>query len=224
MHENDMPRMARLVVPGYPHHVTQRGSRRQQTFFGKEDYHTYLDLLNRRLNACRVTVWAYCLMPNHVHLIVVPETASGLAELLRTAHARYARIINRAHDWQGHLWQERFHSFVMDDSHLLAAVRYVELNPVRAGLCGRPEDWRWSSVHAHLGAENDPIMPTCPMRTRVRDWREYLAEPVTDRQLDALRRHSSTGRPAGDDRFIKRVEALSGRRLARRNPGPKRGN
>lgn len=218
-----MPRMARLVVPGYPHHVTQRGSRRQQTFFRDGDYRTYVKLLAGRLRACRVTVWAYCLMPNHVHLVVVPETETGLADLFRTVHARYARTINETYGWQGHLWQERFHSFVMDEPHLLAAVRYVELNPVRAGLCPRPEHWPWSSVHAHLGTHDDPLMPTKPMHEFVRDWREYLAEPLSGEQLDVLRKHSNTGRPVGEKTFVRRLEALSGRSLVRNKPGPKPG-
>lgn len=216
-----MPRMARLVVPGYPHHVTQRGNRGQQTFFVDEDYQAYIDLLADRLRECRVTIWAYCLMPNHVHLVAVPGTKSGLADLLRMVHARYARGLNEAHDWRGHLWQERFHSFVMDERHLLAAVRYVELNPVRAGLCAHAEQWPWSSVHAHLDSHDDPLMPSRPMRALVSNWRAYLTGRVSADQLDALRRHSRTGRPAGEDAFIQRLEMLSGRSLRRRKPGPK---
>ena len=136
-----MPRRARLVVPGYPHHVTQRGNRRQQVFYSEDDYLAYLDLLRVLTDDAGANIWAYCLMPNHVHLIVVPQRSDSLAALFGLAHRRYARRINEAREWKGHLWQERFHSVVMDEAHLLAAVRYVELNPVRAGLCSRPEDW-----------------------------------------------------------------------------------
>ena len=135
-----MARLPRIVVPGLPHHVAQRGNRRQKTFFGDEDYAEYRRLLSRSCRACATQVLAYCLMPNHVHLILVPATESGLRDALWEAHRRYTRPINFRQGWRGHLWQERFHSFVMDERHLTAAARYVELNPVRARLCQRPED------------------------------------------------------------------------------------
>jgi len=118
-----MPRLARLVVPGYPHHITQRGSRRQQTFFDVADYRAYLDLMIRFKEGAGVEIWAYCLMPNHVHLVAVPQQAQSLARLFRITHQCYARRVNTARGWNGHLWQERFHSFVMDELHPLAAVR-----------------------------------------------------------------------------------------------------
>ena len=173
-----MPRMSRLVVPGYPHHITQRGNRRQQTFFGEADYRAYLSLIRKRMVAAGVEVWAYCLMPNHIHLVAVPARPESLAQLLRVVHHRHARRVNEAHGWSGHLWQERFRSFVMDETHLLAAVRYVELNPVRAGLCERAVDWPWSSVHAHEERASDGIVNVEPMLARVPNWRTYLgAEP-----------------------------------------------
>ena len=165
-----MPRLARLVVPDYPHHVTQRGARRQQTFFSSEDYRTYLSLLAEATLKSGVQVWAYCLMPNHVHLVVVPTTEDGLKNSFREVHRKYALKINRRSEWRGHLWQERYHSCVMDESHLLAAVRYIELNPVRAGICPEPEEWPWSSIHAHLGRKEDPVVTCEPMLDRIADW------------------------------------------------------
>ena len=216
-----MPRFARLVVPRYPHHVTQRGSRRQLTFFNDDDYSAYLDLLADQLPQANTVVLAYCLMPNHVHLILVPHNKDSLATLLRRTHARYARRVNQMHDWQGHLWQERFHSFVMDEEHLLAAARYVELNPVRAGLCQRADEWPWSSVHFHLHRCADRLISGCGMLSYVDNWQDYLDQSLSDSRLDDLRRHSRNGRPAGSQLFIKELEALSGRRLVRRKPGPK---
>lgn len=134
-----MARMARLVVPGYPHHVTQRGNRRQKTFFSIDDYASYIKLLAAAKSKAGVEVWAYCLMPNHVHLVVVPKTESSLAALFSDAHRRYTRRINAREGWKGHLWQERFHSSVMDENYLLSTVRYVELNPVRARLCDQAD-------------------------------------------------------------------------------------
>lgn len=129
-----MPRIARLVVPNHPHHITQRGNRRQRTFFDDSDYRACANLIAKIKAAAGVDVWAYCLMPNHLHIVAVPEHEDSLAKMLRVAHRRHALRVNAAHGWHGHFWQERFHSFVMDETHLLAAVRYVELNPVRAGL------------------------------------------------------------------------------------------
>ena len=216
-----MPRFARLVVPGYPHHVTQRGSRRQQTFFDEDDYSAYLDLIAEQLPRAGADVLAYCLMPNHVHLILVPHNERSLATLLRKAHARYARRINERHEWQGHLWQERFHSFVMDEEHLLAAVRYVELNPVRAGLCERADEWPWSSVHFHLHGSVDPLMGDDRMHQYIDDWATYLDETCLNAKIGQLRRHTRNGRPAGNASFIRNLEELSGRRLVRRKRGRK---
>jgi putative transposase len=127
--------MPRLVVPGYPHHVTQRGNRRQRTFFTEDDYRYYLALVFESARQAETEIWAYCLMPNHVHLVMVPNTEDGLRATLGEAHRHYTRHINYRQGWRGHLWQERFHSFLMDEDYLLATVRYVERNPVAAGLC-----------------------------------------------------------------------------------------
>ncbi len=129
-----MARLARVVVPGMPHHVTQRGNRRQPTFFRHDDYEAYLELMADRCREEGVAIWAYCLMPNHVHLIAVPETEEALARAVGEAHRRYTRRINFRENWRGYLWQGRFASFVMDEPCLLAAARYVELNPLRASL------------------------------------------------------------------------------------------
>src|SRR6202007_1096038 len=145
-----MTRLARVVVPGLPHHVTQRGNGRARTFFGDDDYVLYRDLLAKHCRAADVAVWAWCLMPNHVHLILVPSDADGLRRALAAVHRRYAGIVHARRKRTGHFWQGRFGSVVMDEAHLAAAVRYVSLNPVRARLAARAPDWRWSRVRAHL--------------------------------------------------------------------------
>jgi putative transposase len=180
-----MARRARLVVPGCAHHVTQRGNRRMETFFGAADYRAYLELLAAALEQTGVACWAYCLMPNHVHLILVPplaarpataERAAGpapedsLRACLGEAHRRYTRRINFRQGWRGHLWQERFHSFVMDAAHLLACARYVEQNPVTAGLAARAQDWPWSSARAHLAGRDDPVCRAAPLLERAARW------------------------------------------------------
>ena len=173
------------------------------------------------LSQAQVALWAYCLMPSHVHLVVVPETEGGLCNLFRKAHRDYTRRINFREGWRGHLWQERFHSFVMDENYLLATVRYVELNPVRAGLCPCAEDWPWSSVHAHLKGEDDDLVTVKPMLSLVNDWLEYLGQQDLDAHK-SMRMHTNTGMPLGEDALIEKVEAITGRDLRKRRPGPKR--
>lgn len=216
-----MARIARVVVPGYPHHVTQRGCRRQQTFFTTDDYRYYLKLLQNRAVDAGVSVWAYCLMQNHVHLVVVPDTVQSLSRFLGPAHRQYAVEVNRRMCWKGHLWQERFHSFVMDERHLLAAVRYVELNPVRAKLCASAFDWPWSSATAHLSGKDDALVAVGPMLERIENWEEYLSRPAAGVVDSDLRKHSRSGRPAGDDAFLDVLEAITRRRLKKRKPGPR---
>ena len=152
-----MPRVARLVLPGIPHHVTQRGNRSQRTFFGPDDYRLYQQSLRRWAGEARTAVWAWCLMPNHVHIIVVPEDETGLRRLFGPLHRQYTWQVNQREDWRGCLWQGRYGSVAMDEAHLHVCLRYVELNPVRAGLVERPEAWPWSSARAHLGLAGEGI-------------------------------------------------------------------
>lgn len=161
-----MPRPARQVLPGIPHHVTQRGNDRRRVFFDDDDNSLYLSLLRHYCRKSATVVWAWCLMPNHVHLILVPATEDGLRATLAPVHTRYAVGVNRRHDGCGHLWQGRFASVPMDEAHLHACLRYVELNPVRAGLVERPEAWPWSSARAHLGLARDRLTDLAAMRGR----------------------------------------------------------
>ena len=213
--------MARVVVPGMPHHVTQRGNRRQETFFGDEDYAAYLDLMTERCGEEGVAIWAYCLMPNHVHLIAVPETEQGLRRGIGEAHRRYTRRINFREKWRGYLWQGRFASFVMDEPYLLSAARYVESNPVRAELVADAADWPWSSAKAHLSARDDRLVRVAPMLNMVNDWRAFLDSSLPEEELRNLRNHARTGRPLGNATFVDRLEQLVGRVLRPEKPGRK---
>jgi len=150
--------MARAVAPRLPHHVTQRGNRRMEVFFCEADYALYLELMSAACQARSVEVWAYCLMPSHVHLIVAPESEDGLRRAIGDAHRRYSRHVNFREGWRGHLFQGRFASFVMDEAYLLTAARYVELNPVRAGLAAKPWQWKWSSAAAHRRGKDDRVV------------------------------------------------------------------
>ncbi len=213
--------MARLVVPNHPHHVTQRGVRRMATFLNDDDYRAYLKLVAEGCRSAGTVVWAYCLMPNHVHLILVPADENGLRAALGEAHRRYTLRINQREDWRGYLWQGRFQSFVMDQAHLIACARYVEQNPVRAGLAKRPEDWAWSSARAHLDGKNDGLVDVQPLLDLIPDWKDFLAQPQTPDTLEHLRKHGRTGRPNGDADWVKRLEKLTGRTLAKQKPGRK---
>jgi len=216
-----MPRLARVVVPGYPHHITQRGNRRQETFFCDEDYRAYIDLMAEWCLRCGIEVWAYCLMPNHTHLIAVPSSQEALRLGIGEAHRRYTRRVNFRERWRGHLWQGRFASFVLDDDYLLAAARYVETNPVRAGLAARPEGYRWSSASAHLAGQDDALVKTGPLLEIVGDWRAFLSEPTKEGDSTRLQRHERTGRPLGDEGFLRRLEGMLGRTLSPGKPGRK---
>ena len=217
-----MARMARVVVPGYPHHITQRGNRRQKTFFCDNDYAYYMELMCEFSEQVKTDIWAYCLMPNHVHLVMVPDKEDGLRAAIGESHRRYTRHINLRKDWRGHLWQERFHSFVMDEEYLLATVRYVERNPVTAGLCNLPEQWPWSSAQAHLNGKDDPLVKVKPMLDRVADWKSYLSD-VSENVVknEIINQHTRTGRPLGCDAFVDKLEALTGKLLAPARPGRK---
>lgn len=216
-----MARMARVVVPGIPHHVTQRGNRRQLVFFSDEDHQFYRRLLHEHCERCAVQVWAYCLMPNHVHVVMVPQRADGLHRALAEAHRRHTRHINFREGWRGYLWQGRFASFPMDERHLLAAVRYVELNPVRARLCDAPGDWPWSSARAHLSGHDDDLVSVPPMLSFVDDWGAYLSQRTDAGEWEAIRQHARTGRPLGSEAFIEDLEQVTGRPLKKQKPGPR---
>jgi len=208
-----MARLARLVIPGLPHHVTQRGNRRQQTFFNDGDYSAYLELMSEWCRGQGVEVWGYCLMPNHVHLITVPKTEDGLRRAIGEAHRRYTRRINFREKWRGYLWQGRFASFIMDEPYLLAAARYVELNPVRAKLTLDAEQWPWSSARAHLSGRDDRLAKVGPLLAMVNDWRGFLNSAIREEELRDLREHGRTGRPLGSATFVEYLEATVGRVL-----------
>jgi putative transposase len=214
-----MARLARIVVPHVPHHVTQRGNRRERTFFEDADYKCYRTMLGAAAKKAGAEVWAYCLMPNHVHLIVVPPDADGLRRTFADAHRRYTGLINARNRWTGHLWQGRFGAVAMDEAHLLAAARYVALNPVRAGLVGRARDWPWSSVRAHLDGADDALVTVKPLLERYGDF-----APLVDEERDdaaawaALRKSETSGRPVGSEAWLAQLEEKMGRSL-RPKPG-----
>jgi putative transposase len=217
-----MARIARIVVPKMPHHITQRGNRRQEAFFCEGDYREYISLMSAACNLHGVEIWAYCLMRNHVHLIAVPEKPESLRLAMGEAHRRYTRSINFRNKWRGHLWQDRFASFPMDEKYLLAAARYVELNPVRAHITADPLSYSWSSAKSHVLGEDDQLVKVKPLLELVSDWQAFLREGFEEKENQRLRIHERTGRPLGDETFLNKIENMANRVLHKQKPGPKK--
>jgi putative transposase len=227
-----MPRLARVVIPNVPHHITQRGNRRLPIFFCDDDRTAYLKLVAEACAASSTRCLAWCLMDNHVHLILVPESAGSLRAALGEAHRRYTRRVNFREGWRGYLFQGRFASYPMADTHLVAAIRYVENNPVAARMVDRAEDWPWSSARSHIAGrrlKDDPLTDVEALGAHVRNWRAMLrhgaelgdadaAGEALARQIEARLR---TGRPLGPEEWIARQEKALGRSLAPRKRGPK---
>ncbi|MBF0523407.1 MAG: transposase [Candidatus Omnitrophica bacterium] len=199
-----MSRTRRIIFEGHPHHVIQRGNRRQRVFFKDEDKKHYLDLLKKKCDKYSVLVWAYCLMDNHVHLVLVPSTSDGLAKAVGQTHWRYALQVNKRMKWRGHLWQERFSSFILHDKYLRSVMRYVEMNPVRAGIVAKAEAYKWSSAAAHVRNKVNPILSSFSMLENIKDWRLYL-EGEDEKELVLMHRHLSSGRPLGEVDFLKQL-------------------
>lgn len=216
-----MARLTRVVVPGIPHHITQRGNGGARTFFNDDDYAFYRDLLGERCRAAGVEVWAWVLMPNHVHMILVPHDTDGLRDALSKVHRRHAGRIHARQKETGHFWQSRFGAVAMDEVHLAAAARYVALNPERARLVARAQDWRWSSVHVHLNGGSDGVTTPGPLRDRFPRFAELLDNGALDARHTQLRQAESISRPLGAASFVAAIEAYTGRLLHRRTPGPK---
>ena len=159
-------------------------------------------------------------MPNHVHLVLVPTTPNGLRDAMKATHRQYTRHINFREGWRGYLWQGRFSSFPMDEKYLLACARYVEMNPVRARLVEKPEQWRWSSARAHLGIADD-LVDLTTLQSLVPDWAAFLADARGNEEYEDIRAGERTGRPLGSAHFVKKLEDHLGRPLARQKPGRK---
>ncbi len=217
-----MPKFARLVVPNCPHHITQRGNRRQRVFFCDSDKQFYLRLIRRLGMRFRITFLAYCLMDNHVHLIAIPPTKESLAHAIGEAHRLYTTAINIREEWKGYLWQGRFSSFPLSEFHLFLAMRYIELNPVRAKIVQKPEDYPWSSTRAHLGLARDPLIPNGQRPLNIIDWRAYLDEACDPQFPSLFKIHQKTGRPMGDNDYLRNLEILTGRKLLPQKRGRKK--
>jgi putative transposase len=221
-----MPRLPRLVIPGLPHHITQRGVRSPGIFIDDADRNLYLELMRDECARQGCSILAWCLMSNHVHLVVVPEREESLALGIGMAHRRYTRARNSRKGVRGHLFGGRFHSCVLDEKHLMRSARYTELNPVAAGIVDTPGAYAWSSAALHLGARGtDPLILPEDRRLpylgepMLRHWRKFLRNGVEETQAKRLEEHVSSGLPLGARDFVKKLEASSGRQLFPRRGG-----
>ena len=224
--------MARVVIPQVPHHVTQRGNRRMPVFFSDDDRQEYLALLADYAQESGTRCLAWCLMDNHIHLVLIPRDADGLRSMLGEAHRRYTRAINFREGWRGHLFQARFASYPMDDTHLMVAIRYVEQNPVAAGLVVDGADWRWSSARSHIlgkRTSDDLLTDVGALSQHVPNWRAMLRHGLEAGALTAagediaktIESRLNTGRPLAAPDWIAEHEARLGRHLSPQRPGPK---
>jgi putative transposase len=209
-----MARLARSVIAGYPHHVFQCAQNEQIVFESTGDYRLYLGWLRHYAVRYGVDIWAYCLMPNHVHLICVPKAESALARAINTLNMRYAQYFNSRHATKGHLWLPRFMSCVLDAQSVQEEVRFIETNPVRACLVSEAHDYLWSSARAHVIGTPDAVLNEInKLKAMIPDWRAFLREKAEQAVLNRTRARLRTGRPAGDPEFLRMLEAIAGRRL-----------
>ncbi len=215
-----MPRIARVCVEGYPHHITQRGNNKEKTFFDDEDKRFYLNALKRYKDKYKMKILAYCLMENHVHILAVPENKISLAKGIGGTNLLYTQYINRKYNRSGRLWQNRFFSSVVEENlYLWAVVKYIELNPVRVNIVKEAEDYQWSSAKAHILGAKDDILSTEDYfnEKEIEFYRTFLKQE--DKKFNTfIRKAMSTGRPLGSENFIKKLE-----RLLKRELFPKKG-
>ncbi len=214
-----MTRPPRFTIPGCPHHVVQRGNRKVNVFQDDSDRLVYLRIMRDACALHHVDVWGYSLMDNHVHLVQVPETEQSLSRTIRDAHSEFSRYLNTKYRLVGHAWQGRFKSIPMDEDHCRNALRYVERNPVRAGLVQRAEDYLWSSAAAHCGLRDDLLLSgVCPLVSEIKDWAEWLK--VEERESeDLIRLCTKMGRPLGSKEFIDQLEIKTGRKILPKRRG-----
>jgi putative transposase len=214
--------MARVVLPGVPHHITQRGIRRFDVFRDEADREMYLKLLRESCQRFHLRIAAYCLMTNHVHFVAIPGRSDSVGRTFHRCHGVYAKRFNSKYTLTGHLWQARPFSCALDEEHFRAAVRYVERNPVRACMVDRAEDYPWSSAAAHCGLREEALLAVDQTPAEeTGSWSRWLEFNNDDEIDDAIRERTFTGRPCGTEAFVSSAEQSLGRQLKPKKPGPK---
>jgi putative transposase len=221
--EETMTEFVRIVVPGCPHHLVHRGNRKANVFRDDSDRLVYLRLMRDACKEHRTFIWGYTLMDNHVHHVAVPEHEESLGKTIQAAHGEYSKYFNIKYGLVGHAWQARFKSSPMEWAHCRNAMRYVERNPVRAGLVERAEDYLWSSAAAHCGLRDDLLLSgECPLVLEIANWSAWLSDPDNEAEQEIIRRQTQIGRPLGSNIFLRELEQKTGRKLLPQKRGPKR--
>ena len=222
IHTDSMARQARIVIENTPHHITQRGNRGEHIFFEKSDYQTYIEILNEQCVRFHVSLYSYCLLPNQIHLIVIPKKANLLSRAIGETHRRYTNHINLRKNWRGHLFQDRFFSYAMDDQYTLRAIRYIETLPVTLKLTPYPEKYLWSSAKSRIKIHNkDTLIKSLTTFDAIHDWENYLSRPMDKDEMNQIQRHLQTGRPRGSHIFLDNVEQKIGRSVRPQKRGRK---
>ncbi len=213
-----MARQNRIIASEFPYHVTQRGNNKSLTFLCDDDYVKYLSLLEKYKNIYSLEIYDYSLMPNHIHLECVPRKIESLSKTLQLCQMCYAQYFNKKYQHIGHLWQSRFFSCLLDQNHLYNISKYIETNPVRAGLVKKAEDWPWSSARDHLNISNGHLsLSPIENLIKVDDWSNYLEKGLKQSDLENIQKHTFSGKPLGDEPFIKKIEKICKKSL-KRNP------
>ena len=216
-----MPRIARIVGVGYPHHIVQRGNNRERVFLDPGDYERYLSFLSKYSEEKEASVLAYCLMPNHIHLLVRPSEAEALPKMMQGITLCYSKYFNGENGRTGRLWECRYHSTVVDgDSYLWTVSKYIENNPVRAGIVKRPEDYPYSSAKTHLLGRKDPLLKE-PLfdKSELTEYRRFIQLEEDKKITEEIRKQTRLGKPFGDGGFLKALSENLGRSLSFRPKG-----
>ncbi|EKD27059.1 MAG: hypothetical protein ACD_79C00901G0002 [uncultured bacterium] len=214
-------RIARVVIENVAHHITQRGVRSQNIFWNDDDRNYYLNELKIQSEKYNLKILGYCLMSNHVHFIVSPEFKDSIARTIGETHRIYTRRINFRDGVRGHLFQERFFSCPLDERHKVSAMRYIERNPVRAGIEKQAWNYIWSSAKLHTGKiEKDFLIGLNNWHYTEKEWMDLLKKEPDEKEI--LKISSKTGRPCGDIKFFKECERITSRNLLQQKAGRKK--
>lgn len=216
-----MARQARIVLPDTAHHVTQRGNRGEKIFFEKADFETYVELLHEQCEDKGVSIQAYCLLPNQIHIIATPRDERALATAIGETHRRYTVHINTKNNWRGHLFQDRFFSYATDERYMLRAARFIENLPVVSGIAPRADSYLWSSARSHIRLVDNTLIKDKAVLKSMPDWAAFLDRPMDAGEMESIRLHLQTGRPRGSDGFLDAVEQTIGRAVRPQKRGRK---
>lgn len=220
-----MPRIARVVLPGYPHHIIQRGNNRQRVFFDTQDRQKYLNLLTFFSKDIHCKIYAYCLMLNHIHLLFEPEKINSLAKVMQKLALCYTQYFNKKYDRTGRLWECRYHSSLVDkDNYMWAVIRYIETNPLRAGISKHPEEYIWSSAESRLLSKSNSYVKLQKYfdKNELESYRKYFYE-IRPNMEAFITKQTYDGRPIGNNQFLNRIEKLVGKVLIPRPKGRMKG-